>query len=162
MKQESGRRQPENPLPLGRGVVNRHIRSQHDIESAIAYIRDLDATKRWEISIKPAKSRRSLSQNRLLWLWNSQIQLHMREHFGEIGSAEDWHEVLVSRLLPTRVVVFFGEPVHCRTQTRKLSVADMSAYLELLEMYCAENLGLQLARPEDIYWEALLREKTNA
>lgn len=140
----------------------RYIRSQHDIDATIAAIRDLDATKRWEVDIRPAKSKRSLAANRLLWLWNSQIQTHMREHFGEIGSAEDWHEVLVSRLLPTRVVVFCGEPVHCRTQTRKLSVADMSAYLELLEMYCAENLGLQLTRPEDIYWEALLREKNHA
>lgn len=136
----------------------RQIRSHHDIESTIAYLRDLDTTKQWEIEIRPAKSKRSLAANRLLWLWNSQIQIHMREHYGEIASAEDWHEILVSRLLPTRVVVFCGEPEICRTSTRKMSVADMSAYLEMLEMYCAEHLGLQLTRPEDMYFEALARE----
>lgn len=139
-------------------IHTRQIRSHHDIESAIAYLRDLDTTKRWQIEIKPAKSKRSLAQNRLLWSFNSQIQQHMREHYGEIASAEDWHEILVSRLLPTRVVVFCGEPEICRTSTRKLSVAEMSAYLELLEMYCAEHLGLQLTRPEDIYYEILAGE----
>lgn len=140
----------------------RQIRSRFDIELAIDYIRDLDTTKRWEVEVRPAKSKRSLAANRLLWLWNSQIQTHMREHYGEIASAEDWHEILVSRLLPTRVVVFCGEPEICRTSTRKLSVADMSHYLELLEMYCAENLGLQLTRPEDIYYEILAGERNDA
>lgn len=117
--------------------------------------------KLWEVEFREYKSKRSLAQNSLLWLWNNAIQQHMAEHFGQIASAEEWHDILVSKLLPTevrRVELPSGEGYKVgRTRTSQLTVKRMTEYLELLNAYCAEYLRLQLPQPIDLMAQAMGR-----
>ncbi|WP_428398267.1 recombination protein NinB [Marinobacter salarius] len=121
----------------------------------------LEDVRLWEVEIREFKSKRSLAQNSLLWMWNNAIQQHMADHFGQIASAEEWHDILVSRLLPSkvrRVELPGGEGYKVgRTRTSQLTVKRMTEYLDLLNAYCAEYLRLQLPQPIDLMMQAMGR-----
>lgn len=130
------------------------LRTEHDRARLLAFVQSLDLAKPKKVAISEVRSKRSDAQNRLLWLWNGQIQGHMRDSFGQLASAEEWHEILVSRLWPAEL-----RPVHLpdgtryrvgRAKTRKFNTAQMTEYLERLDAYCSEYLGLLLPWPEDL------------
>lgn len=130
------------------------IRTENDRRRLIAFLQGLDLTKPRKVSIAEIRSKRSDAQNNLLWLWNGKIQEHLRDSFGQIAGAEEWHEILVAKLWPAEV-----RPVELpdgtryrvgRAKTRGFSIPQMTTYLELLDQYCAEHLGLLLPHPEDL------------
>lgn len=130
------------------------LRTEHDRTRLLAFVRSLDLAKPKKVAITEIRSKRSDAQNRLLWLWNGRIQEHMRDSFGQLASSEEWHEILVSRLWPAEL-----RPVSLpdgtryrvgRAKTRKFTAAQMTEYLELLDAYCSEHLGLLLPWPEDL------------
>lgn len=132
------------------------IRTESDRQRFIGHISGLDLSKPVKASISEIRSKRSESQNRLLWLWNGLIQQHMRDTHGQIAEAEEWHDILVAKLCPAEV-----HPVTLpdgtryrvgRAKTRKFNIAQMTAYLELLDAYCADSLGLLLPHPEDLMY----------
>jgi hypothetical protein len=135
-------------------VTEHTIRSDKDRERLIGFISGLNLDKTpYRISIAAAKTSRSLAQNRMLWAWNGLIQKHLAEHFGQIAGAEEWHDILVTRLCPADVHVVempdgFRAKVG-RQRTSKFTVDQMGEYLDKLDAYCAENLGLLLPRPDD-------------
>lgn len=122
-----------------------------------AMIRDmLKAGKNVLVEFKEYKSKRSLAQNRLLWLWNQCIADHFREHRGQENSAKDVHEVFVRKKLGAKVIQVGDEdPITTRKLTRILETAEFSEYLNWLDQYCAEYLNLLLPRPDDLYWHAV-------
>lgn len=101
------------------------------------------------VFVKVLKDTRSTEQNALLWVWNNEIQKHMAEHFGQMASAEQWHDVLVAKLMPAEIhVVELPDGTRAkvgRMRTSKMSKAQMSEYMEKLAAYCAETLGLVLS-----------------
>lgn len=130
------------------------LRTEKDRTRLIGFISGLDISKPRKIAITEVRSKRSDAQNRLLWLWNGEIQKHLRESFGQVASAEDWHEIMVAKLWPAEV-----HPVQLpdgtkyrvgRAKTRSFNQQQMTTYLELLDAYCAESLGLLLPHPEDL------------
>jgi len=134
------------------------LRNKADVNSVIRFLQTLDISKGKTLTITNAESIRSDAQNRLLWLWNNEIQKHMREVFGMYASAEEWHEQLVSRLCPAELTMaklpggnwfMVG-----RSRTSSFGVKQMSEYLNLLDMYCAEELQLALPHPEDLMMAA--------
>jgi hypothetical protein len=130
------------------------LRSESDRARLLGFIAGLDLAKPRKVAITEVRSKRSDAQNRLLWLWNGVIQAHLRETFGQVASAEEWHEILVSRLWPAEV-----RPVALpdgtryrvgRAKTRSFTQPQMTTYLELLDAYCAEHLQLLLPHPDDL------------
>lgn len=130
------------------------IRNEADRRRLVAFLQGLDLSKPRKVAITEVRSRRSDAQNRLLWQWNGLIQQHLRDSFGQVASTEEWHEILVAKLWPAEV-----RPVELpdgtryrvgRAKTRGFTIAQMTEYLELLDAYCAEYLGLQLPHPEDL------------
>lgn len=111
------------------------------------------------IEFKELKAKRSLAQNRLMWVWNQEIAEHLREHFGQENSSEDVHEVFVRKKFGVRVIQAGNEePIIVRKRTRKLNTKEFTEYLNWLEQYCAEYLELMLTRPDDLYMLALYGE----
>lgn len=123
----------------------------------------LNAVKAAEIghTVEIRPTTRSHAQNRLLWLWNGLIQAFMREHYGQNASAEEWHDVLCSRLMPAdckELVLPSGEAVQVgRWRSSKAGVREMGEYLNLLDAYCSSELSLVLPHPDDVYHEAMGR-----
>lgn len=130
------------------------LRTESDRARLMLFISGLDLEKPRKVAVTDVRSKRSDAQNRLLWSWNNLIQQHLRESFGQIASAEEWHEILVAKLWPAQV-----RPVELpdgtrykvgRAKTRSFNIQQMTTYLELLDAYCAENLGLLLPHPDDL------------
>lgn len=130
------------------------LRNESDRTRLLGYIQGLDLAKPRRLTIVEVRSKRSDAQNRLLWQWNGLIQAHLRDSFGQLASAEEWHEILVAKLWPAEV-----HPVELpdgtryrvgRAKTRKFNTQQMTQYLELLDAYCAEHLQLLLPHPEDL------------
>jgi hypothetical protein len=130
--------------------------TESDRARLMGYLAGLDLTKPYKVSIVQVRSKRSDAQNKLLWLWNGLIQAHLRDSFGQIASSEEWHEILVSRLWPSevrRVELPDGAAFKVgRAKTRGFTIAQMTTYLELLDAYCAEHLGLLLPHPDDLMY----------
>lgn len=132
------------------------LRTDIDRQRLIGFIQGMDLSKPRKVAIKEIRSKRSDAQNSLLWLWNGLIQAHLRDSFGQIASSEQWHEILVAKLWPSEV-----HPVELpdgtkykvgRAKTSKFNIQQMTTYLELLDAYCAEHLGLLLPHPADLMY----------
>ena len=138
-------------------MADHFIRNENDRQRLISFLQGLDISQPHKVSIAKIRSHRSDAQNRLLWLWNGLIQQHMRDHFGQIASSDDWHQVLVSRLWPSQVhAVQLPDGARYRVgraKTRKFTIEQMTQYLELLDQYCAEHLQLLLPHPEDLVYQ---------
>ncbi len=114
------------------------------------------------VEFKEHKAKRSLAQNRLLWLWNQIIADYFREHFGQENSSQDVHEVFVRKKFGVDVIrVGREEPIIVRKRTRKLNTKEFCEYLNWLEQYCAEYLELLLPQPDDLYHLAMYGESNN-
>lgn len=135
-------------------MTDLYLATEKDRRRLLGFIAGLDLSKPRKVAICEVRSRRSEAQNKLLWLWNGEIQRHLRETHGQVATAEEWHEILVSKLWPAEVHPVQLPDGTCyrvgRAKTRKFNVAQMTTYLELLDAYCAESLGLLLPHPEDL------------
>lgn len=101
------------------------------------------------VYIKQVSDARTLDQNALIWAWNNQIQKHMAECFGQMASADQWHDILVSKLMPAElhpVKLPDSESTYRvgRMKTSKMTKAQLSEYMDKLQAYCAEYLNLIL------------------
>lgn len=114
--------------------------------------------KRWVLDWREADEKRRNQQSRLMWLWLNELQAFMREHYGQIASAEEWHEVMALKLRPVKTSVVKmpdGEAVTVgRWRSSTASVKEMSEYLNDFDAYCA-CMGLMLSHPDDLYRQAM-------
>lgn len=147
-------------------MTDHTIKNDRDRQRLITFIAGLDLDKKpYRISIVAAKTSRSLAQNRLLWRWNNEIQAHLAESFGQLASAEEWHDILVTKLCPAeyhQVELPDGFRAKVgRTRTSKFDVKEMGEYLDKLDAYCAEHLQLLLSHSDDyelaVYGERRLK-----
>lgn len=135
-------------------MTDLYLNSEKDRQRLMGFIAGLDLKKPRRVAIVDVRSKRSEAQNKLLWMWNGEIQRHLRDTYGQIASAEEWHEIMVAKLWPAEV-----HPVQLpdgttyrvgRAKTRSFNIQQMTTYLELLDAYCAESLGLLLPHPDDL------------
>lgn len=110
------------------------------------------------LSVTDKKETRKSAQNRLLWMWHDELAKHIETHQGEMYDREDIHDFVVGKLLPKRVVEIMGEPEIKRTQTSKMKVKPFSDFLNRYEMWAAEKYQCFFTRPDDLYWQALMRD----
>ena len=135
-------------------MADHQLRNESDRARLMGYLQGLDLSKPRKVSISESRNKRSDAQNRLLWQWNGLIQTHLRESFGQLASAEQWHEILVAKLWPAKlhpVALPDGSTFRVgRAKTSKFTTVQMTTYLELLDAYCAEYLQLLLPHPDDL------------
>ena len=108
-----------------------------------------------QVTIKPYKASRSVAQNRLLWMWYGEIRNHLAETTGEQYTNDDIHEYFKDKFLDKRVVDIGERPIVVTASTSKLDTSEMSWYLERLDIYCADELNLQLTHPSDMWHQAM-------
>ena len=130
------------------------ISNASDKADFIERIKKADIAKPILVETSLYKPKRSLAINSLMWIWNGEIQKHIRDTQGQVYSADDIHEYMVLLLMPKRVVEINGREKTIRAATSKMTNKEMVGYLELLEQYCAEHLNLILTHPDE-YREAM-------
>lgn len=129
------------------------IKNDFDKKGLVHLVSSMDIKKPKKITIETVKTNRSLAQNRLMWKWNSEFQQYMSEHYGQVASADEWHDILVEKLCPMdgySVSLPTGEKFKTgRARTSKFKTQEMTEYLEKLDAYCS-GIGLLLSHPQDL------------
>ena len=114
-------------------------------QRAIEHIQGLDGV--WDIEITKHRKSRSVSQNRLMWMWLNIISQ-------ETGNdADDLHELLKIKFLGTEKKVFLGTDIERAKSTTKLNTIEFTNYLDKIETL-ANSIGITLPHPEIIYKDA--------
>ncbi len=117
---------------------------------AIDAVTRLDQSRQWVVSIKRKVRRRSNDQNALMWSWIDLVAGLVGDHTGY--QKYEIHEFFKQNFLPASPVEIGDRRADYRTTTI-LSAAELAAYMEAIDRWCAGELGLILPRPEDAYHE---------
>jgi len=105
-----------------------------------------DDGKRRDVAITLHRVRRTVSQNRLYWLWVNQIA-------DETGNTpDDLHEAFRSMFLGARGVSVGSAEVSVSRSTTTLDTAQFTDFLTRLEAWVTAELSIILPHPEDLYW----------
>lgn len=102
------------------------------------------------VEMKPNKDSRSLKQNRLYWEWLKVLE--------ETGNTKDaMHNYLREMYLGCEFEKVRGHLIKVIPSTTKLNVKEFSEYLLKIDLF-AQDIGVILPRPEDLYYDSIGRK----
>lgn len=116
-------------------------------QRAVDIIARLPLLPAHEVVIRERKSKRSLEANALHWKRLDVLRLHLADSTGQFYSAEEIHDYFKRKFLPVRVVEIGGESQVVERTTTKMSTKEFSEFMDLIDRYCATELGLYLPQP---------------
>ena len=99
----------------------------------------------WVLKLERKQSNRSISQNRLMWLWFDAIAQEFTEASEETYSREVIKEYFCRKFRPLRMPD--GEIVGGSTSC--MTTEEMSEFLEKVRAYTLTTWGIELKSPED-------------
>ena len=108
-------------------------------------IRDMLAPRgngEYRLLLDKVKRRRTVDQNRLMWLWLSCIS----EETG--NTPQELHDIYCSKFL-ARTADFRGETIWVVSGTSGLTTSEFSAFLDRIQAHAASELGITLPNPDD-------------
>lgn len=106
-----------------------------------------DGGRSFTMVIKENKSRRTIDQNRLMWLWLSCIE-------NETGQdRESLHEYFKTAYLQGEFRFVFRKQVEIPPSTKKLNTAEFTRYLDRIQQFANVELGIALPNPNDLRWQ---------
>lgn len=91
-----------------------------------------------ELSLKPYKPTRSQQQNSRYWLIITKISDHTGHDKNEL------HEMFKNRFLGMQTTEIAGETITHQRSSAKLKVAEFQEYMERVEAWMVETLGIWL------------------
>ena len=98
------------------------------------------------VTVRRQQHTRSMSANAYYW---GVVVDSIAGYIGE--SSEETHEALKARFLPARhVELLDGKTLDMPASTRLLSVDEFSAYIEQVEAWAAQWLGLSIPEPGQV------------
>jgi len=104
---------------------------------------------------EPKTTSRSLSQNRLYWMWLKVIEDETGMPKLDYLEDDKWYKGIHTRFKCDFIdKEFYADGSMKIPSTKKLKVKDFAAYLERIDMEIAQ-LGIMLPRPDDLYWDAM-------
>lgn len=126
--------------------MNFKIVEPQDKQAVKSYIDSLSNGKRYDINIVVHRERRTIDQNRLLFLWINCIS-------GETGQdKDDLHKYFKRKFLPHHHNTVFNEQIYIEPTTTTLDTKQFTDYLNLIQAFAATELGITLPNPEDAIW----------
>lgn len=129
------------------------LSTEKEREQVIDYIRCLpypkDSSKtQFYANITRSVPKRTISQNNLYWIWIACIRL-------ETGNEKnDVHDELRRMFLGYEDYLVFGEQRERLISTTSLNTVKMGDYLNRIQVWAAEELGIVLPDPSASFWEA--------
>ncbi len=110
--------------------------------------------KPYKVTVELYKKNRSTAQNNLLWMWLTKLSNYLRSEHGLNSMPTDLKDHFQRTHLGYSTYVFEGQ-FHVRLRgTSDLNTAEFTELLNRIEEY-ANNAGLNLPHPEDLYYEAM-------
>lgn len=126
--------------------MNFKITNHKDKQALKEYIDRLVDGKRYNISITVHREKRTLDQNRLLFLWINCIS-------SETGQDKDsLHSFFKQKFIGYKYKTIMDEQVFIEPTTRTLDTKQFTDYLNHIQVFCSTELGITLPNPEDAIW----------
>ena len=122
---------------------------------AVSAVSEITGEPLMQVVISEYKSGRSAAQNSMYWMWIGQMREGLATLTGEQHQNEDIHEFMKDKFLDRKAVTIGGDVKVVSASTAKLNVSEMSAYLERLDIYCADELNITLSHPDDLWHESM-------
>lgn len=113
-----------------------------------AYIDKCPQGREYEAVITMRVKRRTLSQNRLYWLYIACIM----DETGE-NDREALHNYLRRKFLPVHRIMIGSEEAEKLTSTTELNTGQFTRYIDSIVVWAASELGIALPDPEDLHFE---------
>jgi len=124
------------------------IKKNGEVTNFTASLNSLISTLKngeYSLSIKKKTKQRTISQNKLLWLWLNCIAQ-------ELGyTAQDMHDYFCTKYLSKEVygaIIVVG--------TKDLTTLQFKQFLDNIKIFAATELGITLPDPEDLYFQSFL------
>jgi hypothetical protein len=115
----------------------------------------LDEDHPMQMVISEYRKDRTLAQNRLYWKWMGEISLGHMQATGEQHAPDVWAEYFKRQFLPVKFYTVRNIMIEKQPSTRELTTKEFSDYLERIDHFAADDLGIVLTHPQDIYAEAM-------
>jgi hypothetical protein len=114
------------------------VNSKESRDRAIAVLSSLSLAKPWEVTIVPYVSSRSDAQNKRYW----KLMTLLASTTGH--DRDELHEWCKDKFLGTREIEISGERRIVRPSTRRLKVDEFAVYMDQVEHWMIETLGVWL------------------
>jgi len=125
--------------------MNTTIKAEKDRTFCIEHLKKLDLKHEYEVSIKRKIARRTISQNKMLWLWYGCI---IEETGNRHLTPEDLHDYFLEKYAPRRCKNFFGEEAAVIVRSSKMDKIDFMKFLQDIQ-HDPASVGIILLYPED-------------
>lgn len=101
----------------------------------------------YEVVVSKRADKRSVNQNRLMWLWFACIA-------NEIGTTrDDIYDYYVGKFLRS-IGEVRGEQFYKVLRTSKLTTEQFKEFLDQVQAHAASFFGITLPTPDDLAWES--------
>lgn len=155
-RQRETRRQSYCLLDKFGKMKNYYLRTDKDKYKIIADVTALDLNDNtYDVSIRNHKELRSISQNRLYWLWLTCIA---RETGNDVQLL---HETFKQKFLTPESKLCLNTEVTILPSTTKLNTAAYSRFLDAIQAFASSELGIMLPQPNDVEFSAFLTKYGN-
>lgn len=135
--------------------MNFKIEKPEDKQAVWSYIDSLPNGKRYDINIARHRERRTIDQNRLLFLWINCIS-------NETGQdKDDLHIYFKHKFLPPNYIRVLGLQIYITPTTTTLDTKQFTDYLNSIQVFAAAELGITLPNPEDAIWAQFYEQYSN-
>ena len=111
-----------------------------------AAVFDFLANGEYVITIKRSSTKRSIAQNDLMWMWFTCI-----EH--ETGTLKDDVYMYYCKRFLCKVIEIGGHQEKIYNTSSKLTLEEMTEFLNKIKVDAATELGITLPLPEDRFFE---------
>lgn len=147
------------------------LKTEQDRARLLEFIANMNIDKPMDVNITAHTDDRTLAQNNLYWMWITEMVKHVHDSTGTLHDTETMSEIMKETLYPQiqcdkQLVIPYTVKKYGVVKDRvrylstvKLGINIMVLYLDLLDMYCATRLSLQLPHPSDLFAEAMGRKK---
>lgn len=133
------------------------VKTESDRDKAVAAVRE--SALPLLVEVKAYKKNRSLAQNRLLHLWMTALSKHWHESTGELFAPDAWKLQVKRQFLGEEVIELpGGKQVEQVRKTSKLNTQEFTDFLQMIEIWAADDLECFLPRPDE-YYEAMRYER---
>jgi len=96
------------------------------------------------VDLSEKKPKRTLDQNRLMWLFLACIS-------NETGNNKDFlHEFFKQKFLGMKNIAVLDSNIQIAVSTTKLNTAEMTNYLNRIQEFANTELGILLPNPDDL------------
>ena len=116
------------------------------LDQELPYIFSTLSNGKYQITIKKVSEKRSIAQNDLLWMWMACIE-------NETGTPKDEVYMYYCKKFLCKIIEIGNHREKIYNTSSKLTLEEMTEFLNKIKVDAATELGITLPLPEDRFFE---------